>query len=556
MICYLGRYEIIEELGQGAMGVVYKAKDPLIDRVVALKCINLNGLDKTQRAEYEERFYREAKAAGRLNHTNIVTIYDLGECGDVAYIAMELMEGRELHNIIADSKRLRIEDMLDIGTQIADGLAFAHNHGIIHRDIKPSNIMVLSNNHIKIADFGIAQLDSSLHLTQAGMIMGSPLYMSPEQILGNPITPQSDIFALGSVLYKLLTGRTPFFGENTNAVMYQIVNETPAKPSSLNPDIPSSLDKIILKCLEKKLENRYQNATELANDLRSLRQTLLQNNESSVHRFMIGEHLKRFAIPGGVSQKWVEIGSYFAILFIFIIDQITDSSIQLHMLYLFPLIMISFHSEKEQLVRAAIIFSLALQGLNLMLEATLPVFSKIILSSLIVPTNVVIAYIARIARTNFLEVGHLASFDGLTGLHNRLSLESITEKEIERQKSKGGVFSFVVFDIDNFKEFNNTRGFKVGDQVLKLLAKTLKENTRQFDTIARISGDKFAILMPNTSASICESLCNRLSEKISNRMADAHFAISTLVQHETFEHPPESTLAVFNRVDNVIQAKK
>jgi serine/threonine-protein kinase len=552
MICYLGRYEIIEELGQGAMGVVYKAKDPLIDRVVALKCINLDGLDKTQRAEYEERFYREAKAAGRLNHTNIVTIYDLGECGEVAYIAMELMEGRELQNILADSKRLRIEEMLDIGTQIADGLAFAHNHGIIHRDIKPSNIMVLSNNHIKIADFGIAQLDSSLHLTQAGMIMGSPLYMSPEQILGNPITSQSDIFALGSVLYKLLTGRTPFFGENTNAVMYQIVNEMPPKPSSLNPDISNGLDKIIYKCLEKKLEDRYQNATELANDLRSLRKKLLQNNDSLDDRFMIGEHLKRFAIPGGLSQKWVEIGSYLAILFIFIIDQITDSTIQLHMLYLFPLIMISFHSEKEKLVRAAMVFSLVLQGVNLMLESTLPMFSKIILTSLIVPTNVVIVYIARIARANFLEVGHLASFDGLTGLHNRLSLESITEKEIERQKSKGGVFSFVVFDIDNFKEFNNSRGFKVGDQALKLLARTLQENTRQFDTIARISGDKFAILMPNTSASICESLCNRLSEKITNRMNEAHFTIATIVQHETFEQPPESTLAVFNRVDNLI----
>src|SRR5271169_1937300 len=143
MISHLGRYEIIEELGRGAMGVVYKAHDPLIERLVAIKSINLNGLDKKQREEYEERFYQEAKAAGRLNHTNIVTIHDLGESGDVAYIAMELMEGRELHNVIGDKQRLPIDETLNIAIQVADALVFAHKHGIVHRDIKPSNIMVL-----------------------------------------------------------------------------------------------------------------------------------------------------------------------------------------------------------------------------------------------------------------------------------------------------------------------------------------------------------------------------------------------------------------------------
>ncbi len=276
MISHLGRYEIIEELGRGAMGVVYKANDPLIERLVAIKSINLNNLDDRQREEYEARFYQEAKAAGRLNHPNIVTIYDLGESGNVAYIAMELMEGRELHKVIGGGQRLPIDETLNIVIQVADGLAFAHQRGIVHRDIKPSNIMVLSDNHVKIADFGIAQMDSSLLLTQAGMIMGSPLYMSPEQVMGAPIDSRSDIFSLGIVLYELLTGRRPFSGDNANSVMYQIVNETPPKPGSLNPDISDTLEIIVSKCLEKKPENRYQNANELADDMRSCRSILLQ----------------------------------------------------------------------------------------------------------------------------------------------------------------------------------------------------------------------------------------------------------------------------------------
>ena len=277
MINHLGRYEIVDELGRGAMGVVYKAHDPLIERLVAIKSINLNSLDKRQKEEYQARFYQEAKAAGRLNHPNIVTIYDLGESGDVAYIAMELMEGRELHNIINSKQRLPIDETLNIAIQVAEGLTFAHQHGIVHRDIKPSNIMILNDNHVKIADFGIAQMESSLALTQAGMIMGSPLYMSPEQVKGASIDARSDIFSFGIVLYELLTGRRPFSGENANSVMYQIVNEAPAKPDSLNPDISAALSLVISKCLEKKPEDRYQNANEIADDLRSCRSVLLQN---------------------------------------------------------------------------------------------------------------------------------------------------------------------------------------------------------------------------------------------------------------------------------------
>ena len=287
MISHLGRYEIIEELGRGAMGIVYKAHDPLIERIVAIKSINLNDLDDQQKEEYKARFYQEAKAAGRLNHPNIVTIHDLGEIGDVAFIAMELLEGRELDNVIGE-KRLSIDETLNIVTQIAEGLAFAHQRGIVHRDIKPSNIMILSDNHVKIADFGIAKMDSSLSLTQVGMIVGSPLYMSPEQVMGISITPQSDIFSLGIVLYKLLTGQLPFSGESANSVMYQIVNEAQQNPSLLIKDIPDMLDMIVSKCLEKKPEDRYANASELVNELRSCRIMLLQaQGNLDRHHFQI-----------------------------------------------------------------------------------------------------------------------------------------------------------------------------------------------------------------------------------------------------------------------------
>lgn len=546
MISHLGRYEIIGELGRGAMGIVYKAKDPLIDRFVALKSINLHGLDKKQRKEFEARFYQEAKAAGRLNHTNIVTIHDLGESGDVAYIAMELMEGRELHNVIGDKRRLPINETLNITIQVADALAYAHQYGIVHRDIKPSNIMVLSNGHVKIADFGIAQMDAALSLTQAGVIMGSPLYMSPEQFSGASITSQSDIFSLGIVLYELLTGQLPFFGANVNSLMYQIVNEAPPKASSLNPDIPDMLDDIVSKCLEKKPKDRYQNAKKLADDLRLCRETLLHAKGGLDNHFMAGKRLKSFAVPGGVSQSFVTISSYLAIVLIFVLDIITDATIQMHMLYIFPLIMIGFHCERKSLVTTAVILAVLLQGFHLASDPTLPIFSKFILAIMVLLSNILVVYMARIARTNFLEVGHLVSFDRLTGLHNRLAFESITETEIMRQQHSGGVFSFAVIDFDNFKDLNDARGYLVGDEALKLLANVMREHVRQSDTIARIGGDEFAILMPGTEAADCESLCTQLSVTIAKRMADASFPVSTSIGYVTFEQAPASIAEVFD----------
>ncbi|MBI5430064.1 MAG: serine/threonine protein kinase [Nitrosomonadales bacterium] len=273
MISQLGRYEVLGELGQGAMGVVYKAKDPLIDRVVAIKTINL-GLALDEKEEYEERFYQEAKAAGRLNHPNIVTIYDVGRSGDVAYIAMEFLQGRELRDIMNESGLLPVDLVLDIVAQVAQGLAYAHEHDVVHRDVKPSNIMVIRDGHVKITDFGIARMASSSVRTQTGMVLGSPKYMSPEQVMGKSIDQRSDIFSLGVMLYEMLTGQTPFKGENVNAIMYQTLNAIPPPPSTLNPAVPEMINFIVAKALAKGVEDRYQNAKDFKDDLRACRDTL------------------------------------------------------------------------------------------------------------------------------------------------------------------------------------------------------------------------------------------------------------------------------------------
>lgn len=273
MISQLGRYEILGELGHGAMGVVYKARDPLIDRVVAIKTINL-GLALDEKKEYEERFYQEAKAAGRLSHPNIVTIYDVGKSGDVAYIAMEFLQGRELRDIMDDGGLLPVDQTLDIVAQVAQGLAYAHEHDIVHRDVKPANIMVGRDGHVKITDFGIARMASSAVRTQTGMVLGSPKYMSPEQVMGKPIDRRSDIFSLGVMLYEMVTGEAPFVGENVNAIMYQTLNVAPVPPNKLNSAVPDMLNFIVAKALAKGLDDRYQDAKDFANDLRACRDTL------------------------------------------------------------------------------------------------------------------------------------------------------------------------------------------------------------------------------------------------------------------------------------------
>jgi len=262
----LGRYVIVEEIGQGAMGVVYKAVDPLIDRTVAIKTINLD-LSKEELANFEKRFQREVQSAGKLNHPNIVTVYDVGRTEGVAYMAMEFLEGKELREILDSGVVLPIDKVMHITTQVAEGLGFAHEHGIVHRDVKPSNVMVLKNGLVKITDFGIAQMSSATR-TISGMVMGSPKYMSPEQVVGQAVDGRSDIFSLGVMLYEMLTGKTPFSGDNISAIMYQILNDEPIPPRTFNQSIPESINFIVLKALSKHPDQRYQNAKEMARDLK------------------------------------------------------------------------------------------------------------------------------------------------------------------------------------------------------------------------------------------------------------------------------------------------
>lgn len=263
----LGRYEILAELGRGAMGVVYKAIDPLIDRTVAIKTIQLD-LSRDELANFEERFYREAKSAGRLNHPNIVTIYDVGKTDNIAYMAMEFLEGQLLKEILDVHTAMSIDRIADIAAQVADGLAYAHENGIVHRDIKPANIMLVRGNVVKITDFGIAQMPSGSR-TLAGTVMGSPKYMAPEQVAGTAVDGRSDLFSLGVVLYEMLTGEPPFDGDNINTTMYRIVNETPVPPKTLTPRVPDVFNTIVAKALAKHPDERYQSARELAHDLRN-----------------------------------------------------------------------------------------------------------------------------------------------------------------------------------------------------------------------------------------------------------------------------------------------
>jgi serine/threonine-protein kinase len=262
----LGRYQILSELGQGAMGTVYKAVDPLIERTVAIKTITL-GVSKEEFKEFEERFYREAKSAGRLNHPNIVTIFDIGNTGNVAWIAMELLEGRSLREIIDSGAVLPAERIAQIGAQIAEGLAAAHAAHVVHRDIKPANIMILANGHAKITDFGVALIPASSR-TMDGVILGSPKYMSPEHVVGQAVDGRSDIFSLGSVLYELLAGRPPFEADHVANLMYKVLNEMPPAPSTIFRSVPPGLDYIVAKAMAKHPDDRYASADLLAADLR------------------------------------------------------------------------------------------------------------------------------------------------------------------------------------------------------------------------------------------------------------------------------------------------
>jgi hypothetical protein len=264
----LGRYEILEEIGRGAMGAVFRARDPLIDRIVAIKTINV-GLSSIEAEIFAKRFDHEARSAGRLNHPNIVTIYDVGKSGDVAYIAMELLEGQSLRDVLDSGVVLPPATIADIAAQIADGLASAHEAGVIHCDIKPANIVVLPSGLVKITDFGIARLPTGSR-SFIGSVVGSPKYISPELVVGRPVDARSDLLSLGAVLYEVLTGAPPFVGTALDEILHNVINFSPDPPTSSNRNLPAAFDAIVARALAKHPDGRYQSAREMSADLRQL----------------------------------------------------------------------------------------------------------------------------------------------------------------------------------------------------------------------------------------------------------------------------------------------
>ena len=264
-----GRYEILKELGRGSMGMVFQAHDPQIDRLVAIKVLRQ---DRLSSDAFVQRFLKEARTIGRLSHANIVTVYDVGEDKGTIYIAMEFLEGDPLDKLQTPERRFTIPEIADVGVQIAEALQYAHERGVIHRDIKPSNIIVQSGGRIKITDFGIAHIEDPAGAvqTQAGEILGTPAYMSPEQVLGKTVDGRSDLFSLGVILWELSTGRRPFRGENMAAVFRAVTQENPEAPDRINAAVPSALSDIILKCLEKDPGRRFESGIILADALKRI----------------------------------------------------------------------------------------------------------------------------------------------------------------------------------------------------------------------------------------------------------------------------------------------
>ncbi|MFC1821194.1 CHASE2 domain-containing protein [Thermodesulfobacteriota bacterium] len=272
----VGRYEILNELGQGAMGVVYQAKDPKINRMLAIKTIRFSDEFEEERVrEVKDRFLREAELAGKLSHPSIVSIYDVGEDYDLTYLAMEYLEGENLLKYCKKGSLLPFKKVLYVIGETAAALDYSHLQGVVHRDVKPANIMLLKNGKVKVTDFGIAKAVSSSQ-TKSGVILGTPNYMSPEQINGQPIDGHSDVFSLGVVFYELLTGQLPFQGKSLTNLFYQIVQVKHPSPREINPKIPKPCEQILDKALAKDPENRFEKAGDFAKYIRAMIQKIDQ----------------------------------------------------------------------------------------------------------------------------------------------------------------------------------------------------------------------------------------------------------------------------------------
>ncbi len=293
----IGKYTIEGVLGRGAMGVVYKAFDPNIARAVAVKTIHGNLLSSEMGKEMLERFKTEAQAVGRLTHPNIVGIFDFDQDRGTPYFVMEFVEGKDLKNLIKQGSVFTTDEVIRVTTEILKGLSYTHNLNIVHRDIKPANIFITDKGEVKIADFGIARMDDS-ELTQVGSVLGTPSYMSPEQCIGAGVDARSDLFSVGTLLYEMLTGKKPFRGEQTNAIIHNVINLKPEPPSQVRKEVPSSFDQIIKKALAKNASQRYQTAADFSADLEKI---------SSGGR-VVGKGQKRAVVAGGVVAAFAVIG--------------------------------------------------------------------------------------------------------------------------------------------------------------------------------------------------------------------------------------------------------
>jgi serine/threonine-protein kinase len=297
-----GRYEILAELGRGAMGVVYRARDPKINRVVAVKTILLTGQLPEEELEYRERFFREAEAAGRLSHPGIVTIFDVGEEPEThaPYIVMEFVAGQSLDKLLLSRHyhKLPPDVALQVTLELAEALDCAHGQGVVHRDLKPANILVTEDGHVKIADFGVAKLNLANH-TSGGRVLGTPAYMSPEQLDGAAVDGRSDLFSLGVVLYTVLTGYRPFQGNSAMTVAYKVVNRDPVPATVLDTEVPPGLDYIIARAIAKDPSQRYQRGMEMVRDI----QDLLQGHEP-------WSKTEQPASAGGAPQSASESGRF------------------------------------------------------------------------------------------------------------------------------------------------------------------------------------------------------------------------------------------------------